>query len=84
MWNCSIIQDGHRVMISATSNNASQCYPPRVERAVEHVGRGEWACGHAIANGMMQCAMAGGCPARGECTHAAQRMLGMIRSILNG
>lgn len=63
---------------------ASQCYPPRVERARAHVGRGEWACGHAIASGMMQCAQAGGCPQRGECGHAAQHMLGVIRSILNG
>lgn len=71
-------------MIAATPSHDSQCYPPRVERAVAHVDRGEWACGHAIASGMMQCALAGGCPARGECTHAAQRMLGVIRSILNG
>ncbi|OJX79283.1 hypothetical protein [Magnetospirillum sp. 64-120] len=71
-------------MIADTLSHASQCYPPRVERVAAHVDRGEWACGHAIANGMMQCANAGGCPARGECTHAAQHMMGMIRSILKG
>lgn len=64
------------------SPDPSQCYPLRVERAAAHVDRGEWACGHAIANGLMQCSQAGGCPLRQECGHAAQRMMGVIKSLL--
>lgn len=60
----------------------SQCYAIRVKRAAVHVGRGEWACGHAITSGLMQCAQAGGCPKRSECSHAAERMMGVIKVLL--
>jgi hypothetical protein len=60
----------------------SQCYAVRVEQAATHIGRGEWACGHAITSGLIQCALAGGCPKRGECSHAAERMMGVIKGLL--
>lgn len=71
-------------MSTTHQHHDSQCYPLRVELAAAHVDRGEWACGLAIANGLIKCSTAGGCPRQGDCGHAAQRMMSAIKTMLNG
>ena len=70
-------------MSSANLTSDSRCYAHRMTQAAAHVDRGEWACGHAITSGLIQCAAADGCGVRGDCTHAARRMMSIIRGLLS-
>lgn len=58
------------------------CFPNRIARAGQHLDRGEWASGHAIASALLKCASNGGCSVRGDCACAASRMLGHVRQLL--
>lgn len=69
-------------MANANDRSDDRCYPLRLRRAADHLERGEWACGHVIARGLMRCALAGGCSDSGACSAAARRMMGAIRALL--
>lgn len=62
-----------------TQSATPDCFPPRIARADQHLERGEWATGHAIASGLLKCASGGGCPKRTDCAFAASALIGSLR-----
>lgn len=64
------------------AHSERDCFPRRVALAGERIERGEWASGHAIASGLLQCALRGGCLYRGDCASAANTLLCHLRSLL--
>lgn len=60
-----------------------ECFPSRIERADQHLARGEWASCHAIASRLLQCSARNGCPGRWECADAAHSVLGSLRNLLS-
>jgi len=60
----------------------SECFSSRIARAGRHVDRGEWASGHAILNGLRQCAARHGCEVGESCAMAAEMLMGDVRAML--
>ena len=59
-----------------------ECFPPRIERADQHLARGEWATSHAIASALLQCSARDGCGDKHDCAYAANSMLCHVRRLL--
>jgi hypothetical protein len=62
-----------------THSATPDCFPPRIARAGQHLDRGEWATGHAIASGLLKCAAGGGCAKKTDCACAAATLIGNLR-----
>lgn len=64
-------------------SSTPDCFPPRIARAGQHLDRGEWATGHAIALGLLKCASHDGCTEKEDCAGAASTLLVDVRRLLD-
>lgn len=64
------------------SPSTSECFPSRIARADQHLARGEWATGHAIASALLQCSARDGCDEKRSCALAANSVMGGVLALL--
>lgn len=62
--------------------STSECFQSRIERADQHLARGEWASGHAIASALLQCSARDGCTEKRACACAADSVLCGVHDLL--